>query len=90
MLIKFAMLIVKLNRKNMSNPKIVLTARELEVLNLLSQGYSSKEISHKLFISPNTVEYHRKQLLRKSGAKNVAQLIGFAFRLRWLKLELPD
>ncbi len=74
----------------MSNPKIVLTARELEVLNLLSQGYSSKEISQKLFISPNTVEYHRKQLLRKSGAKNVAQLIGFAFRLRWLKLELPD
>lgn len=74
----------------MSNPKIVLTARELEVLNLLSQGYSSKEISQKLFISPNTVEYHRKQLLRKSGAKNVAQLIGFAFRLRWLKLDMPD
>lgn len=74
----------------MSNPKIVLTARELEVLNLLSQGYSSKEISQKLFISPNTVEYHRKQLLRKSGTKNVAQLIGFAFRLRWLKLDMPD
>jgi DNA-binding CsgD family transcriptional regulator len=74
----------------MSNPKIVLTARELEVLNLLSQGYSSKEISQKLFISPNTVEYHRKQLLRKSGAKNVAQLIGYAFRLRWLKLDMPD
>ncbi|MBO6249898.1 MAG: helix-turn-helix transcriptional regulator [Muribaculaceae bacterium] len=74
----------------MSNPKIVLTARELEVLNLLSQGYSSKEISQKLFKSPNTVEYHRKQLLRKSGAKNVAQLIGFAFRLRWLKLDMPD
>lgn len=84
------MLIVKLNRKNMSNPKIVLTAREQEVLNLLSQGYSSKEISQKLFISPNTVEYHRKQLLRKSGAKNVAQLIGLAFRMRWLKLDLPD
>ncbi|MBR1551346.1 MAG: helix-turn-helix transcriptional regulator [Muribaculaceae bacterium] len=74
----------------MSNPKIVLTAREQEVLNLLSQGYSSKEISQKLFISPNTVEYHRKQLLRKSGAKNVAQLIGLAFRMRWLKLDLPD
>ncbi|HAP50541.1 MAG TPA: hypothetical protein DCQ56_04905 [Porphyromonadaceae bacterium] len=74
----------------MSNPKIGLTARELEVLNLLSQGYSSKEISQKLFISPNTVEYHRKQLLRKSGAKNVAQLIGYAFRLRWLKLDMPD
>ena len=84
------MLIVKLNRTNMSNPNIVLTAREQEVLNLLSQGYSSKEISQKLFISPNTVEYHRKQLLRKSGAKNVAQLIGLAFRMRWLKLDLPD
>ena len=74
----------------MNNPKILLTARELEVLNLLSQGCSSKEISQKLFISPNTVEYHRKQLLRKTCAKNVAQLIGIAFRLKLLKAEADD
>ena len=52
----------------MNNPRIELTARELEVLNMLSLGFSSKEVAAKLFISPNTVEYHRKQLLRKTNS----------------------
>ena len=71
----------------MSNPKIELTARELEVLNLLSLGFSSKEVAGKLFISPNTVEYHRKQLLRKTNSRNAAELIGNAFRMRLLPLD---
>ena len=65
---------------NMGNPKIDLTAREFEVLKLLSRGLNSKEIAEKLFISPNTVEYHRKQLLRKTVSSNSAELIGNAFR----------
>ena len=68
----------------MNNPRIKLTAREIEVLDLLSRGLSSKDIAEKLFISSNTVEYHRKQLLRKTESKNVAQLIGYAFRKRIL------
>lgn len=64
----------------MDNIKIELTARELEVLDLLSRGLSSRKIAEKLFISPNTVEYHRKQLLRKTESRNVAELIGNAFR----------
>ena len=74
-------------RNYMSKPDIVLTSREYEVLYWLSQGYSSKEISKKLFISHNTVEYHRKQLLRKTSARNAAHLIGLAFRLRLLDIE---
>jgi len=70
----------------MDSPKIELTAREKEVLNLLSYGYSSKEIGAKIFISSNTVEYHRKQLLRKTNSKNVAELIGNAYRQGLLKL----
>ncbi|MBR1882475.1 MAG: helix-turn-helix transcriptional regulator [Muribaculaceae bacterium] len=70
----------------MSNPNIELTSRELEVLELLSKGLSSKEISDKLFISANTVEYHRKQLLRKTGSRNAAQLVGLAYRMRLLPL----
>ncbi|MBQ7691933.1 MAG: helix-turn-helix transcriptional regulator [Muribaculaceae bacterium] len=72
----------------MSNPKIELSARELEVLNLLSLGFSSKEVAEKLFISPNTVEYHRKQLLRKTNSRNAAELIGNAFRMRLLPLDM--
>ena len=71
----------------MSNPNIELTARELEVLELLSRGFSSKEISEQLYISSNTVEYHRKQLLRKTAARNAAELIGNAFRLHLLNLD---
>ena len=71
----------------MNKPDIELTTREHEVLCLLSKGYSSKEISKKLFISHNTVEYYRKQLLRKTSARNVAHLIGNAFRMRLLTPE---
>lgn len=69
----------------MNNSRNELTARELEVLDLLSRGLSSRDIAEKLFISPNTVEYHRKQLLRKTDSRNVAELIGNAFRTQLLK-----
>lgn len=62
------------------NTKVCFTARELEVLDLLSRGLSSKEIAEKLFISPHTVEYHRRQMLKKAESKNIAELIGCAFR----------
>ncbi|MCF0182198.1 MAG: response regulator transcription factor [Muribaculaceae bacterium] len=69
----------------MSKLKIKITKREVEVLDLLSRGLSSKDIAEKLFISANTVEYHRKQLLRKTESHNVAELIGNAFRKRLLQ-----
>lgn len=64
-----------------------LTNRELEVLRLLSSGLNSKEISEQLFISTNTVEYHRKQLLRKTDSRNVAELIGNCYRRGILKID---
>ena len=64
-----------------------LTTRELEVLKLLASGLNSKEISEQLFISTNTVEYHRKQLLRKTESRNVAELIGNAYRRGILKID---
>lgn len=64
-----------------------LTNRELEVLKLLASGLNSKEISEQLFISTNTVEYHRKKLLRKTESRNVAELIGNAYRRGILKID---
>ena len=58
-----------------------ITERELEVLDLLSRGYNSKAIAEQLFISPNTVEFHRRQLLKKTESRNIAELIGNAYRL---------
>lgn len=54
---------------------ITLTSREVEVLVLICQEYTAKEIADKLFISPRTVEGHRRSLIEKLGVKNTAGLI---------------
>jgi DNA-binding CsgD family transcriptional regulator len=54
------------------------TFKEKEVLALISMGLTTKEIAGKLNISHHTVETHRKNLLRKSEAKNSAQLVQLA------------
>jgi DNA-binding CsgD family transcriptional regulator len=52
-----------------------LTLREKEIMQLVSQGASSKEIAAKLFISKHTVESHRKHILRKLNVKNAPQMV---------------
>ncbi len=55
-----------------------LSAREIDVLKLLVQGYSNKEVSSKLFISTHTVISHRKNISRKLNIKSVAGLTVYA------------
>ena len=62
-----------------------VTKREVEVIRLLSQGFGSKEIALTLGVSHNTVETHRKHLLEKFEAKNVAELIKKASKVFWLE-----
>ncbi len=57
-----------------------LTKRELEIINLIKGGYSTKEIGEKLFISTRTVESHKTNIYHKLDVKNSAQLIGFAIK----------
>jgi DNA-binding CsgD family transcriptional regulator len=52
-----------------------LTPREKEIMQLVSQGSSSKEIAAKLFISKHTVESHRKHILRKLSVRNAPQMV---------------
>ena len=52
-----------------------VSPRELEVLNMISFGYSTKDIAGNLFISNETVRTHRKHLLRKFSANNMAALV---------------
>ena len=65
----------------MNDIKNRITKRELQILDLLSRGMSSNEIAAELFISHNTVDFHRRQLLKKTDSKNIADLIGNAYRL---------
>ena len=56
-----------------------LTARERQVLDLVSSGASSKEGAFRLKISPRTFETHRAQVMHKLGARNTAELVRMVF-----------
>lgn len=57
-----------------------LGGREEQVLCLIADGYSSKEIARNLFIAPITVEVHRRNIMRKIGLHKVADLTRYAIR----------
>jgi DNA-binding NarL/FixJ family response regulator len=57
-----------------------LTPRETEVLKLLAEGHSSKEIADALFLSTRTVETYRAQIMDKLGIRTIAGLTKFAVR----------
>lgn len=61
-------------------PKDTISPRELEILHLVVQQNTTKEIATKLFITPKTVEAHKSNLLSKTGAKNTAGLVMFAIQ----------
>jgi DNA-binding NarL/FixJ family response regulator len=57
-----------------------LTARELEIVKLIAEGESSKEIAQQLVISLKTVESHRANILRKLEMRDRVQLTRWAIR----------
>lgn len=61
-----------------------LTKREKEILKLIAQGKTSVEIGEMLFVSPLTVETHRRNLMHKFKVKNAAALISVAAQLQQL------
>jgi len=70
-----------------NNPKLstykpninpLLTEREIEIIILIALEYSGKEISEQLFISTNTVETHRKNIMKKLKAKNTIGIVKYA------------
>lgn len=65
-------------RKTGDDNQPVLTHREKEVLQLIASGLTNQEIADRLFIGNTTVETHRKNLLQKFGARNVAALVNLA------------
>jgi DNA-binding NarL/FixJ family response regulator len=62
--------------------KYQLTPREKEVLNLIVEEYSTKEIADKLFVCPCTIETHRLNLIQKLEVKNTAGLVRKAIQER--------
>ena len=64
--------------KPVSNPVESLTKREKEILKLIAQGLTDKEIAEKEYLSPLTIITHRKNLLSKLNLKNKVELTRFA------------
>jgi DNA-binding CsgD family transcriptional regulator len=57
-----------------------LSKREKEVLGWLADGLSSKQIAQKLYLSESTVTIHRKNMLKKTNTKNIAELVSYAIK----------
>ena len=62
------------------NSPTKLTPREIEVLKMIANEFSNQEIANTLFISPRTVDTHRRNLLEKLELKNTAALVKFAIQ----------
>ncbi|MDY0342342.1 MAG: response regulator transcription factor [Lentimicrobium sp.] len=63
-----------------SKKEIALTAREIEIIKYLCDGFSAKEIGDKLNVSYRTIETHRNNILQKLGFNNTAELIKYAVK----------
>ena len=63
-----------------SQTRDVLTPREAEIVKLIAEAYSSKEIAEMLVISPKTVERHRANILEKLGMRDRVELTRYAIR----------
>ena len=69
-----------LNPAQSNQPTELLTDRETEIIKLIAEGFSNKEIGSKLFISHRTVDTHRTNLMKKLDVSNIAGLISYAIR----------
>lgn len=74
----------KLNLQK-NNLEHQLTGREIEIITLIALEFSGKEISEQLFISSNTVETHRKNIMKKLKVKNTIGLVKFALKHNLVK-----
>jgi DNA-binding NarL/FixJ family response regulator len=65
-----------------------LTPREQEVMALVAEGFSTKDIGERLFISPKTVENHRSNILQKLGLRSTIELARYAAKLGLIDVDL--
>jgi len=72
------------NNEDLTTNPVILSDREKEVLKLIMQGKTSKQIADELFISKTTVDTHRKNILEKTGARNSSELITMALEKGWV------
>jgi two-component system secretion response regulator SsrB len=75
-----AQVVERLRTRPGERPASLLTSREREVLQLLAEGYTTKQIASLLHLSIKTVASHREHLMQKLGISSVAGLTKFALQ----------
>jgi DNA-binding NarL/FixJ family response regulator len=65
----------------------ILTARETEILTLLASGYSTQKVADKLYLSPHTVQTHRKSIIRKLSIKSPTEFVIYALDFGLIKAK---
>jgi DNA-binding NarL/FixJ family response regulator len=74
-----------LSRAQVVNPQMI-TRRERTILNLIAEGYKSKEIAESLYISEKTVRENQINFMRKLNAPNISSAIDFALKIGLINL----
>ncbi len=78
-------MVINTQTQPMPRPQALLSQREVEMLRLIADGLATKNIADKLFISIDTVETHRRNILKKLEAGNMASAVAIAFRKKIIK-----
>jgi two-component system response regulator NreC len=71
------------------NPVSELSDREKQVLRLVAEGHSSREIAARLYVSTKTIVWHRQSIMSKLGLRSVAELTKYAVRMGLTPLDGP-
>jgi len=74
--------------KDKKSERRPLTAREIEVIRYVAEGYKNKDIAEKLGIQIKTVETHRTNINNKLGFNHVSQLIIYAIQKKLIKIDI--
>ena len=75
---------IALRRKRIRIEALGITPRELEVLQLIAEGLSNKEMADRLFVSENTVKTHASRVFDKLGASRRTQAVQLVPRTSWV------
>jgi DNA-binding NarL/FixJ family response regulator len=78
---------IAIRKTDTENEIPIVTRREKEVLELIANGLTNNEMAERLFISANTIDTHRKNLLTKFGARNTASLIKIVMQFNLLEID---
>jgi DNA-binding NarL/FixJ family response regulator len=73
-------------QSNITDAEKPLSDREIEIVKLLSDGLTTKQIGEELFISPRTVESHKNNILEKLGLQNTIELVKYAIKNKIIEL----